>query len=238
MIEDDAARSDGPATRSTEPASAPRRRKHIYPPADQMAAEQSAASASRAPSQPTPTARRRKHIYPPADQMAAQRAAAASRAASSSAHVNGGTPVMAALDPEPGTFDDGTSVSADRMDIRAGAVGRVDAGEVTVTVGAIGATRADRVSVDKGALGAALAGNVEVSRGYARSILARQVQIDRAAARMIIAADVRAERTAVVFLLARRVSGDVRVLLDWRGALAFGAVAGLVGGLIARARRR
>jgi hypothetical protein len=92
--------------------------------------------------------------------------------------------------------------------------------------------------VDRGALGAAMAGEVEVSRGYARSILARQVQIDRGAARMIVAADVRAERTAVLFLLARRVSGDIRVMFDWRGAVAFGAVAGIIGGLIARARRR
>jgi hypothetical protein len=83
-----------------------------------------------------------------------------------------------------------------------------------------------------------MAGNVEVSRGYARSILARQVQIDRGLARMVVAADVRAERTAVLFLVARRVSGDVRVLFDWRGAIAFGAVAGVVFGLISRARRR
>ena len=132
-----------------------------------------------------------------------------------------------ALDPDPAIDEAGTSLSADRVDVRAGAVGRVEAGEVTVTGGAIGAARADRVSVDRGALGAAMAGEVEVSRGYARSILARQVQIDRGAARMIVAADVRAERTAVVFLLARRVSGDIRVLFDWRGAVAFGAVAGV-----------
>jgi hypothetical protein len=37
-----------------------------------------------------------------------------------------------------------------------------------------------------------------------------------------------------MFLIARRVTGDVRVLLDWRGALAFGAIAGLVVGLLRR----
>ena len=205
------------------------------------------------------TPRRRKHIYPPAEQVAAEQAAAASRATNVTEHVNGGpTPVMAPRSEAPRSEappimappsapsveqaaplvdEDGTSISADRVDVRAGAVGRVEAGEVTVAVGAIGAARADRVSVDRGALGAAMAGNVEVSRGYARSILARQVQIDRGAARMIVAADVRAERTAVLFLLARRVSGDVRVMFDWRGALAFGALAGVVAGLISRMRR-
>ena len=36
------------------------------------------------------------------------------------------------------------------------------------------------------------------------------------------------QRSAVMFLVARRVSGEMRVLLDWRGALAFGAAAGVV----------
>ena len=40
-----------------------------------------------------------------------------------------------------------------------------------------------------------------------------------------------------MFLVARKVAGDVRVLFDWRGALAFGAAAGLVLGLVSRARR-
>ena len=48
----------------------------------------------------------------------------------------------------------------------------------------------------------------------------------------------RRNSTAVLFLLARRVSGDIRVMFDWRGAIAFGAVAGVVAGLIARTRRQ
>ena len=56
-------------------------------------------------------------------------------------------------------------------------------------------------------------------------------------ARVVIAADVRTNQTAVMFLVARKVAGDVRVLLDWRGALAFGAAAGLVIALVRRARK-
>jgi len=40
-----------------------------------------------------------------------------------------------------------------------------------------------------------------------------------------------------MFLVARRVGGDVRVLFDWRGALAFGAVAGMIVGVVTRLRR-
>lgn len=133
---------------------------------------------------------------------------------------------------------DGAAVGADDVAMRRSAVGRIDGGRVSVEQGAVGAVRADQVSVDRGAVGAVLAGEVEISRGYARSILARQVQIDRGAARVVIAADVRSQQSTVMFLVARRVSGDMRVLFDWRGALAFGAAAGVVLTLLARARRK
>jgi hypothetical protein len=41
-----------------------------------------------------------------------------------------------------------------------------------------------------------------------------------------------------MFLIARRVAGDVRVVFDWRGALAFGAAAGVVIAFLTRRRRR
>lgn len=144
--------------------------------------------------------------------------------------------VAATPSSPPSIAEDGTAIEAERVDVRMSAVGRVDASDVSVSMGAIGAARADSITVDKGSVGAAMTGRLELSRGYARSILARQVQIDRGAARIIVAADVRAERTAVLFLVARKVSGDVRVLFDWRGALAFGAVAGIIAGVGTRLR--
>ena len=250
---------DGASANGHRPA---RRRKHIYPPLEQMAAEQAASAERRiatdtgtrtaiadvAPEATPPPAppvielgapaetngqrpaRKRKHIYPPpqrdatpASAMAVAEAAEAAEAAEPSESA------LATIDAEEG-------VDAESVELRLSAVGMVDAGDVQFSQGALGAARADSVTVDQGALGAALASNVEVSRGYARSIVARQVQLDRAAARIIVAADVKAERSAVMLLVARRVTGDVRVLLDWRGAVAFGAVAGLVMGIL-RGRR-
>jgi hypothetical protein len=138
----------------------------------------------------------------------------------------------------PTVVEDGASLATDRVDVRMSALGRVDADQVSVGNGAVGAVRADVLSVDRGIVGAAFADTVEVSQGYARSIIGRQVQLDRAAARLVIAADVQARQSVVMVLIARRVDGDVRVLLDWRGALAFGAAAGLVIGLLSRLRRR
>lgn len=146
--------------------------------------------------------------------------------------------VIEVIDPAPVVAEDGTSLAGDHVQVLRAAVGRLEATEVAVEQGAIGAARAQHVKLERSAVGAALAENVEVSRSYARSILARQVQLDRGAARVVIAADVRTNQTAVMFLVARRVAGDVRVLLDWRGALAFGAGAGLVLALFRRSRKR
>jgi hypothetical protein len=153
-------------------------------------------------------------------------------------------PIAAPAIPEvpavarPIVVEDGASLEADRVAIRLSAVGRVEGDQISVEQGAIGAARAERLSVERGAVGAVLANHVEVSQGFARSIVARQVQLDRAGARVVIAADVRADRSAVMFLVARRVSGEMRVLFDWRGALAFGAAAGVVLAVLSRVRRR
>jgi len=236
---------DGASTNGHVPE---RRRKHIYPPLEQMAVEQAASAGRRvatearastaiadvvpetsappAPPAMAPTgpaasngqrpARKRKHIYPPPERGSAPDSAIAVAEPDAAA--------LATTD----TDDVGDVSDVESVELRLSAVGMVDAGEISFSQGALGAARADNVSVEMGALGAALADNVEVSRGYARSILARQVQLDRSAARVIVAADVKAERSAVMLLVARKVTGDVRVLLDWRGAIAFGAVAGLV----------
>ena len=163
---------------------------------------------------------------------------AGTRPRTSKARTAAAKPPEAVPTATPMVEEDGTSLTADRIEMRLSAVGRVRTGELRVDQGAVGAARADHVEIDRGALGAAMAGRVEVSRGFARSILARQVQLDRSAARVIIAADVRADQSAAMFLVARKVDGNVRVLFDWRGALAFGAVAGVIFAIVSRVRRR
>ena len=133
---------------------------------------------------------------------------------------------------EPTVVEDGSAIEADRIEVRMGAVGRADASDLQVVQGAVGAARATDVSVRQGALGAALAGTVTVRQSVARSILAREARVEQSFVRTVVAAEVHLERaTGVGILIARRVSGDVRVLLDWRGAVAFGAAFGFVVGL-------
>jgi hypothetical protein len=135
--------------------------------------------------------------------------------------------------------EDGSVIAADRVDVRLGAVVRVDATELSVHQGVVGGARADRVTVDQGALGGAIAREVTVSQGVARTLLAQDVHVEQSFVRTLVASEVRTEGpTGIGILIARRVVGDVKVLLDWRGALAFGAAAGVVAGLLGRVRRR
>jgi hypothetical protein len=127
--------------------------------------------------------------------------------------------------------------TARTIDISQGGIGRATADDIAISTGGIGFARGDRVSVEMGAIGGAIAGEVRITQGAAGTILARDVRIEQAGIRTIIANHVHVERTTgVLFLIARRVDGDVRALLDWRGALAFGAAFGIVASLFRRRR--
>jgi len=133
----------------------------------------------------------------------------------------------------PAVAEDGAAIQADHVDVRMGAVGRVDTSDLQVSRGAVGAARATDVTVQQGALGAALAGQVSVRQSVARSLLAREARVEQSFVRTLVAAEVHVDRaTGIGIVIARRVSGDVRVLLDWRGAAAFGAAFGVVVGLL------
>jgi len=97
-------------------------------------------------------------------------------------------------------------VRAHRVDSSQSALGRVVAHEVHSEQGAMGLVRARSVVTSEGAMGAVAADHVEMNSGFA------------------------------FLVLARRVSGDVTVLLDWRAAFAaLGAL--IVIGRLLRGRR-
>ena len=130
-------------------------------------------------------------------------------------------------------------VTATNIDVQRGGIGRARATDIAVSQGGVGLARADRVSVELGGIGAALGGEVSITQGAAGSIFAREARVEQSVVRTLVANQVHVERaTGVVFLLARRVDGNVRAILDWRGALAFGAAFGVVSGLLRRGRRR
>ena len=127
--------------------------------------------------------------------------------------------------------------TADTVEVRMGGIGALDADDVFVQLGGIGAAKAERVSVEFGSVGAAMAGEIRVTQGFAGSILAREATIEQSIVRTLVAQHVQITRpSAVLVLIAQRVTGDVRPVLDWRGALVAGIAFGLVSGLVGTVR--
>ena len=129
------------------------------------------------------------------------------------------------------------TAAAEDITVSMGGIGMAQADDIAVRMGAVGMARGEHVSSERGYIGFAVGRDVSVTQGYARAILANDVHIRQGGAGTIIAANVTLEKPSGAFLLvARKVEGDVRAVLDWRGALAAGAALGIAIGLLARRR--
>jgi hypothetical protein len=129
--------------------------------------------------------------------------------------------------------------TAGQVEVRMGGIGALSAEDVFVEWGGVGAARADRLGVEFGSVGAVLAGEARVTQGFVGSIAAREATLEQGIVRTMIAQRVVVNRpSAVLVMIAQHVSGDIRPLLDWRGALAAGAAFGLVTALFRAARDR
>jgi large exoprotein involved in heme utilization and adhesion len=127
-------------------------------------------------------------------------------------------------------------VEATEVNVRQGGISRLVAKDVAVSQGGIAIARADRVSVEMGGVAIALAGEARVSQSFVRALFARDARIQQGGAWNVLAGRVTFERSSFAgVVIARRVEGNVKTLLDWRGALALGGVIGVV---LAVVRRR
>jgi hypothetical protein len=130
-----------------------------------------------------------------------------------------------------------TTVTAGSVNIRQGGIANAQASDISVSMGGVALARAERVSVEMGGMGIAFAREAHVTQGVARSLIAKDVHIDQSLVGTALAGRVRFDRPSAIFLLiAGRVEGPVQAMLDWRGAIAFGAAFGVVAGLIRRRR--
>ncbi len=117
-----------------------------------------------------------------------------------------------------------------------GAVGSLDADRIDFMLGAVGMARGRDVRIGQAAVGLAVGDEIELRQSSVRVALAREsVRLETAAAATVIGNHVDVgPRAAVAILIAGRVEGDVRPLLDWRGAAVFGAVFALVAAVVGR----
>jgi hypothetical protein len=131
------------------------------------------------------------------------------------------------------------SADARTIDVRQGGIGSASATDIAVSGGSIGFARGERVSIEMGALGGAVGDEIRVTQSMSGFVAAQgNATVDQSLVSTLIADRVTIRQpSAILVLIARQVDGTVRPLLDWRGALAAGAVAGLLIGLLRRGRR-
>ena len=80
---------------------------------------------------------------------------------------------------------------------------------------------------------------MRVTQGLAGNVVAREATLEQALVRTVIAQRVTIRRpSAVLVLIAARVEGDVRPLLDWRGAIAAVLALGLASAVARGVRAR
>lgn len=131
------------------------------------------------------------------------------------------------------------TADARTIDVRQGGIGRASATDIAVSAGSIGFARGERISIEMGGVGAAIGDDVRVTQSMSGFVAARgEATVDQSLVSTLIADRVTIRQpSAVLVLIARQVDGTVRPLLDWRGAVALGAVVGVVVGLFRLGRR-
>ncbi len=127
---------------------------------------------------------------------------------------------------------------ADAVEVQQGGIVHADAKDIAVSSGAIVFATGERVSVEMGAIGVIHdAAEARLTQSAVGLTIGQDVTIDQSLVNTLIADRVTIRQpSAVLVLIARQVDGTVRPLLDWRGAIVAGVVAGVVMGLLRRGR--
>jgi hypothetical protein len=114
-------------------------------------------------------------------------------------------------------------VKAERVEISQGGAGSIEATTVSLQQGGAARVRAHEMSVAQGGVVAARTDSLRLEAGSSgMAVVADEATIEPGA--------------SVFVLIARRANGEVRPVLDWRSAAAFGLAAGLVLRLFRRRR--
>lgn len=129
-------------------------------------------------------------------------------------------------------------VVVDALEFERGAIGGVRATDVAARLAVVGGIAANHALVEMGAVSGIVAREATVQQGIVRGVLAQNAHVEQALVRTVVANTVQTGPTTGIFVaLARQIDGEAKILLDWRGALAFGAALGAFLALIRIARR-
>jgi hypothetical protein len=126
------------------------------------------------------------------------------------------------------------SVKADNLVIRQGGMLRAQADHMELSQGGIALAQTQAANLTASRVGFALSGgDVTMDQAAARVVLARgDVTMDQSGAVALVARNVKAKNCGTLLLLASRVEGEVNAAFGPRESAVFGAMVGLVAGLV------
>lgn len=115
----------------------------------------------------------------------------------------------------------------------------IDGERIEVTQGAAAVIRGAEVNLNQSISLLTVGNSASVNSSFSPVVLSRDsATVDRSAAGIIGAREIKAENASTLLMIASRVEGEVTTLLDWKSALALGAVIGGALGFLSLFRKR
>jgi len=115
----------------------------------------------------------------------------------------------------------------------------IDGEKIEVTQGASIILRGNDVSLNQSISAITAADNVSVNFSFSPMSFSREhTTTNRSAIGFMAAMNIKSENTSAFLVIANKIEGNVTTLLDWRSALALGAVFGGIWGFISLLFRR
>jgi hypothetical protein len=108
----------------------------------------------------------------------------------------------------------------------------IDGEKIEVTQGASGILKGTDVSLNQSVTAITAADNAAINFSFSPVTISReQTTATRSAVGMMVARDITSDNTSAFLVVANKIEGNVSTLLDWRSALALGAIFGGLWGL-------
>lgn len=138
------------------------------------------------------------------------------------------------LDADVITLEGGTvdAVEADRVQIVQGGARTITASEVNINTGSAFSIEADQVVMQQSGAFVAQARQMGLDTSTGFALLGNEVDMEKSRAGMVVARDINLSNSSTVVLLAKNVTGPVETLLDTRGAIYAGLIAGIAMGMV------
>jgi hypothetical protein len=122
-------------------------------------------------------------------------------------------------------------IQAEDVELNMSSAASINSARVSTTTSAIAALQSVEVTTQNSVVAAAQAERMSLS-GVSGAVLAGSVELNQSHVGVLAGREVRGEQVKSVILLAGRVEGNVTTMMDTRGALIAGLVAGLFTGLM------